>query len=133
MKFSKALPLLFNEMEKHKIDFALVGGLALYTWGGSRTTFDADFLILLNQADQIGEVMKHLGYKALHQTDDVANFVSSDPDMGQVDFLFAHRQYSVAMLNRAKKSTFLDYPVKVVQPEDLIGLKVQSSSNDPDR
>ncbi len=53
--------------------------------------------------------------------------------MGQVDFLFARRKYAVAMLDRAESSELLDYPVKVIQPEDLIGLKVQSSSNDPQR
>ena len=124
MKFSKALPLLFGEMQKQKIDFALVGGLALYTLGAARTTFDADFLILLSQAAQVAEIMKRLGYQALHQTDDVANFSSDDPEMGQVDFLFAHRHYAKAMLQRAEKTTLLGLSVKVIRPEDLISAEM---------
>ena len=133
MRFSKALPLLFKELQGDHIDFALVGGLAMYTLGFSRTTFDADFMILLAQADAVEQIMNRLGYQSHHKTQDVANYSSQDSDMGQVDFLFAHRRYAVAMLQRAGNATLLGYPVKVIRPEDLIGLKVQSSSNDLER
>src|SRR4029077_427856 len=101
MKFSKTLPLLFEEFSRERIDFALIGGLALYALGTSRTTFDADFMILLNQADVADRVMKRLGYQSLHRTHDVANYASEDPDKGQVDFIFAHRRYALSMLQRA--------------------------------
>jgi predicted nucleotidyltransferase len=133
MKFSKALPILLSELQSHQIEHALVGGLALSVLGAARTTFDADFMILLNQADQVDQIMKKIGYEALHKTQDVANYKSSDPDMGQVDFLFAHRRYALSMLKRARPVSLLGHSVKVIQPEDLIGLKVQSGSNDPDR
>ena len=133
MRFSKALPLLFNALKDHNIDYALIGGLALYTLGASRSTFDADFMMFLTQAEQVKTIMETLGYRLLHGTQDVANYVSSDPDMGQVDFLFAHRHYALEMMKHAKSTTLLGYPVKVVSAEDLIGLKVQASSNDPSR
>ena len=63
----------------------------------------------------------------------MANYVSSDPEMGQVDFLFAHRPYALEMMSRAKSTTLLGHPVKVISAEDLIGLKIQASSNDPNR
>jgi len=66
-------------------------------------------------------------------SDDVANYVSLNPDFGQVDFLFAHRSYSLKMLQRADKQKVLGHTAKVLKAEDLIGLKVQSSSNDPQR
>lgn len=55
--------------------------------------------------------------------------------MGRVDFLLAHRKYTKAMLLRAKDKKIFDdkINIKVVTPEDLIGLKVQSSVNDPER
>ena len=133
MQFSKALPVLFSEFEKNNIDFALVGGLALYFSGASRTTFDADFMILSAQAETINRIMEKLGYRCLHKTEDVANYSSDKPEFGQVDFLFAHRKYALAMLQRAGKNEIMGMSVKVLQPEDLIGLKVQSSSNDPRR
>jgi hypothetical protein len=131
MKFSRVLPLIFSEFDKRRIDFALVGGLALYFSGAARTTFGADFLILLTQFDDVDEIMKASGYRCIHKSDDAANYISSDPDFGQVDFLLAHRKYALAMMQRAGRKEVLGCSVKVLKPEDLIGLKIQSSSNDP--
>jgi len=133
MRFSKALPILFSELQKRRIDHALVGGLALYTLGSSRSTFDADFLILLSQADDVDVLMKSIGYDLLERTAETSHYGSRNPDMGQVDFLFAHRSYALAMLQRATDNKLLGHPIRVIRPEDLIGLKVQSSSNDPNR
>ena len=133
MRFSKALPPLFEALKKDNIDFALIGGLALYTLGASRSTFDADFMMFLTQAEALKKIMKELGYRPIHETHDVANYVSDDPDKGQVDFLFAHRHYATTMMGRAASAQLLGHAVKVLAPEDLIGLKIQSSSNDPSR
>ncbi len=133
MKFSKVLPLLSDEFSKAGIDFSLIGGVALYFSGSPRTTFDVDFLTVLAQSDRVDEVMRRLGYSAVQRSEEAANYVSSNPDLGQVDFLFAHRKYTLEMLRRADKKDVLGHSVKVLKPEDLIGLKVQSSSNDPAR
>jgi hypothetical protein len=77
--------------------------------------------------------MSRLGYRVLHRSEDVIHYASDDPDLGQVDFLLAHRKYALEMLRRAVKKDVLGRLVKVLKPEDLIGLKVQSSSNDPKR
>jgi hypothetical protein len=54
---------------------------------------------------------------------------------GSIDVIHAFRQISLAMLQRAKS-----YPVfggtqsvRAVDPEDIIGLKVQAMFNDPTR
>lgn len=133
MKFSKALPILFDDFEKAGIDFSLIGGVALYFHGAARTTFDVDFLILLAQSDRVNDIMKKWGYTLLHRSGDAANYASENKEMGQVDFLFAHRKYALAMLQRAEKREIMGHRVKVLRSEDLIGLKVQSSSNDPQR
>jgi hypothetical protein len=53
--------------------------------------------------------------------------------LGQVDYLFARRKYTKAMMRRAKKRPIFDgeFDVKTLLPEDLIGLKIQAISNDP--
>ena len=53
--------------------------------------------------------------------------------MGRVDFMYAHKERSTAMLERAEKRWVVGHDVKVLRPEDIIGLKVLSSTNDPDR
>ena len=50
-----------------------------------------------------------------------------------MDFLFARRAYCRAMLERAAVLEVLGGRLRVVDASDLVGLKVQSSSNDPTR
>lgn len=63
------------------------------------------------------------------------NFRDKEFDLGRIDFLLARRKYTLDMLNRAGDQPVLDgrFTVKTVRPDDLIGLKVQSSSNDRGR
>ena len=55
------------------------------------------------------------------------------PDMGRVDFMYAQKEHSTAMLDRATEHWVLGHNVKVLQVEDIIGLKVLSSTNDLER
>jgi predicted nucleotidyltransferase len=133
MNFPKVLAVLRAELSKAGIDFALLGGLAIHAWGTSRTTSDVDLLAFLASADQIDGIMKRLGYDVLFRNENVGNYLSKDWEMGRVDVLFAHRKYTTAMLARAKTIDLLGGSIKIVIPEDLIGLKVQASSNNPQR
>ena len=78
--------------------------------------------------------MQELGFHALHRSADAANYVAKEERLGHVDFLFARRPYSRSMLERATPHRLLGrVEIRVVQVEDLIGLKVQSSTNNPQR
>lgn len=131
MNFKKVFEILITEFQKNKIDFALIGGHALSFMGVERTTVDIDFAVLLEQSNSADDIMKKYGYKNLHKTEDVANYSSQIAEFGQVDFLFAHRKYALQMLKRAELREVFGFKIKVIKPEDLIGLKIQSSSNDP--
>jgi predicted nucleotidyltransferase len=133
MNFPKVLQTLQSEFANKKIDFALIGGLAIHALGISRTTRDVDCLALLSDAADIERIMQRLGYETLQRTNDVANYVSKDWEMGRVDVLFAHRKYALAMMQRAKSIPLFGDPIKVLMPEDIIGLKVQSIANDAER
>ena len=56
-------------------------------------------------------------------------------ELGQIDFVHAHRKYTKNMLKRAQECGILQdkFKIKVLIPEDIIGLKIQASSNDPNR
>lgn len=62
----------------------------------------------------------------------VSQYVSSEKIFGEVDFLHAFREVSLSMLERAdeKKIFGEKLTIKVVKPEDLIGLKAQAMAND---
>lgn len=133
MNFKKIFEILISEFQKNKIDFALIGGHALSFFSVSRTTVDIDFIILLEQTEILDIIMKKYGYKLLNRTSDIANYSSEINELGQVDFLFAHRKYALQMLKKAEHKEIFNFRIKVLKPEDLIGLKVQSSSNDTQR
>lgn len=133
MKFGKVLPILFKELQGQGVDFAMIGGVALYAYGIERTTFDIDFMIFATDAEKVDAMMQAHGYRVLNRTATFANYVSDDADLGQVDFMYAQKERSTAMLRRAEERWVAGHNVKVLQVEDVIGLKVLSLSNNPKR
>jgi hypothetical protein len=124
---------LTRAFDEAGIRHALIGGLALSAHGAARATVDLDFLAEGARDGDVHRILLGFGYECLHRTADVANYASSDPAQGRVDFLFARQRYGMAMLARAAAHPLLGTALQVVDPADLIGLKVQSSSNDPSR
>ncbi len=135
MDFIFVFEYLLKEFQKEKIDFAIIGGFALQAYGMARATQDIDFLVLVNNRDKVKELMTKGGFNLLHESNDVLNFVGSKPALGRVDFLLAQRKYTNEMLTRATEKDVFDgkFKIKFIKIEDQIGLKVQSSSNDPTR
>lgn len=135
MNFALVSKFLIEVFMREKIDFALIGGFALQAVGIARTTFDIDMLVLSKNSAKIKEIMLRYGYDLIYESKDVLNFLGKKMELGRVDFLLAHRKYALAMLERAEEKEIFKgkFKIKVIKIEDLIGLKVQSSSNDPDR
>jgi hypothetical protein len=126
---------LAGSFEKEGIDYALMGGFALGIWGAQRATIDIDFLILLEDMERAHGILTGLGYKLRHKSPNVSQYVSPLKTFGEIDFLHAFRDVSKSMLRRARKKEIFGagIAIKVLQPEDIIGLKVQALSNDPSR
>jgi hypothetical protein len=133
MDVRAVLILVTGELRRAGIEHALIGALAMGAHGAGRNTHDLDLLADGSRADDVDRILRGLGYAVLHRTEDVGNYVSDDPAKGRVDFLFARRPHSRAMLARARARSAVGVEVCVVDAEDLIGFKVQSSSNNPRR
>jgi hypothetical protein len=134
MDLRSVLERLTRELRDAGIDHALIGGLALATHGVVRATADLDLLVDGDRSDDVHRILTGLGYDCLHRSEHAANYASDDPERGRVDFLFARREYGRAMLLRARPdANRSDDSPPVVDAADLIGLKVQASSNDPGR
>ena len=135
MDFVLVFKFIIETFNREKIDFAIIGGLALQFSGISRATRDIDLLIFSEDKAKVKDIMLRHRYKLLYESEDVLNFYSNNFQLGKVDFLLAHRKYAVTMLKRAEEKEILEgkFKVKVLTVEDQIGLKVQSSSNDPER
>lgn len=135
MEFEFVLRKLLEEFRKEKIRYALIGGFAMGVLGLPRATFDLDFLILRDDLEKLDRVLKNLGYTLQFRTENVSQYRSDDPRMGSLDFLHAFRKISVNMLARAmeKKLPRGKHSLYILQPEDIIGLKIQAMANDVDR
>jgi hypothetical protein len=133
MDLRRVLIELHEAMRAASIEHALIGGLALAAHGAARATVDLDFLADGERGDDVDRLLLARGYERLHRSEHVANYASRDPARGRVDFLFARRTFGRAMLARAVPHSILGAQIRVVDAADLVGLKVQSSSNDPSR
>ena len=135
MDFERVLRDLTSDFNEDSVSYAMIGGFALGVLGIQRATMDLDFLVARDALPQIDEIMQRRGYRLRYRSENVSQFVSDAAPLGQVDFLHAFREISTGMLRRAS-----DIPafasslrVRTLRPEDIIGLKVQALSNDPER
>jgi hypothetical protein len=135
MKLKTVLKILLTRFREKNIEIVLSGGLALSTMGVFRFTKDIDFIVSETDRDRLDAVMVDLGYrKQDFSSDEIVSYISEARALGQVDFLVARRRYTKAMIQNAEARPVFDgeLTVKTLQPEDLIGLKVQALYNDPD-
>lgn len=134
MDFRQVISTLLRDFETEPIHYAFIGGFALGLWGAIRATIDMDFLLLIDDVELTEEILEKYGYKCLQKTANVGQYVSDDSGYGSIDFIFASRNISKKMLDRSVTIEFsANEKVKVLIPEDIIGLKIQALSNDPSR
>jgi len=134
MNLSGVLDRIARLLREHDVEFAVIGGLALAAYGAARATIDLDLLVGGEDGDRLHGILAALGYETLHRSANVANYASQEPLDGRIDVLFVRRARGRAILSRARALPILHRDdLRVVDASDLIGLKVQSSSNDPAR
>jgi hypothetical protein len=135
MDFESVFRLILNKFTQEHVTFGLIGGFALHSAGYTRATTDIDFLVAQEDVSKVKRIMLAYGYELLGESEDISNYLGKMEDLGKVDFLHAHRKYSRAMLVRAIDKDILGgtFKAKIVIPEDIIGLKLQSGVNDPRR
>jgi hypothetical protein len=113
MDFKEVLKFLLAEFPKSDIDFALVGGLAVSIYTKPRMTQDLDLMILSTDLNKAKNILINAGYSITFESGDIVTFVSK----------------SVAK----NIELYQGINVKVLIPEDIIGLKVQAYNNQPER
>ncbi|MBP7552203.1 MAG: hypothetical protein KA885_02160 [Spirochaetes bacterium] len=135
MDFKQTLLLVINEMNNQKVDYGLIGGFALGLYGVDRSTSDLDFMINFKDIDKIKEILLENGFELLFFSDNVLQFVSPIKDFGEIDIIVAKREVSINMLKSAIEKNILgnSVSVKILLPEDIIGLKLQAIKNDSSR
>jgi hypothetical protein len=133
--FELVLKAVLGEFRRYKIRYAVIGGFALGILGYRRATMDLDFLVHRDDLEKVHERLTALGYKRHIQTENVSHYQHRKEAWGGIDFVHAFRKASLSMLDRAKNYKLFGgkQNIRAVDPEDVIGLKVQAMVNDPDR
>jgi len=90
-------------------------------WGYGRATSDIDFLAHRDDMDKVDAVMKSLDYECRYKSDNVSQYLSPLKIFGEVDFIHAYRETSLAMLRNAEEKTIIngDLKIRVLKPESL--------------
>jgi len=135
MDFRLVTEKLLSAFKNAGVRYALMGGYAMGMWGSGRATVDIDFLVNRDDMDKVNGIMNSLGYECKYKSENVSQYISPLNIFGEVDFLHAFRETSIEMINRAEEKEISGgvLKIKVVRPEDLIGLKLQAIRNDSSR
>lgn len=135
MDLQKAIGLLASEFKARGINCALIGGYAMGAYGVGRATLDLDLLVDAGSLPELDKAMTSLGYEKVFSSENVSQFVSRSAELGEVDFIHAFRPAARKMLQRAVLMPGLPpgQEMKVLRPEDIIGLKAQAIANNPGR
>ena len=135
MDFRLVLEKILAGFGKQDVRYALMGGFALGLWGVPRGTVDVDLLINRDDLEKVDVVLTGLGYRCEYRTKNVSQYVSPEKVFGEIDCLHAFRAASMEMLQRAvEKEIFKGrLRIRVLRPEDLIGLKIQAMANNESR
>jgi len=134
MNFDLVIRRVVGALEAADIHYALIGGFAMALRGVQRATMDLDFILMLEDMAKADEILRTAGYERIFHSSNVSQYQSPDRDWGRIDILHAFRGPTLGMLKRAEALTVLDdLTIRVVQLEDIIGLKVQAVVNNPAR
>ena len=123
----KTLELAQTLFIKNNILHALIGGFAMACYGHFRATADIDFLIDGDKKDLVKKTLIDVGFNLVHESSEVLQFSG----IGYLDVLLANRPLSKEMLKAATENK--DLGIRVLRPEDIIGLKIQAYKNDASR
>jgi hypothetical protein len=132
-----SLEAIFNSIvdsfEQQRLEFALIGGFALYGYGYVRATRDIDFITRLTNQKKMITFLESLGFETTHCSDAFSNhvhLVSSDQvDIMYVDGITADEIFSAV----EKRAIFKGTLVPVVAPQHLIAMKLFAASSNPER
>lgn len=134
MDFGIVLDAVSGFLEEKGFRYAVIGGIALASYGMPRTTLDVDFVVESSAQDDLIRFLESRGYKTLHRSTGYSNHEHSDPAWGSIDFVYAsgetsEKLFAQARLSPGPRGTEIPLP----KPEHLAALKILAMKNDPAR
>jgi hypothetical protein len=112
----EAVDRLFALLEERRVDYLLVGGIALLQYVEGRNTEDIDLIMALSSLDRLPE---------LHRTGRDGDFVRATFDAVQIDLLLTSNPLFDEVRRRyATRRRFIEREIPCATPEGLVLLKL---------
>ena len=134
MDFGRNLEELKKFFETQQLRWALIGGVALATYGLARTTLDLDLIVDVEAQEELVHFLEGSGFETLHRSASYSNHLHPDPSRGRIDFVYvrgATRDQLFAEAELRPGPGGLVVPVP--KPEHLIAMKALAIQQDPSR
>jgi hypothetical protein len=120
-------------LDREGIPFALVGALALHTYGYSRATNDVDLLVGADAQDRLIAFLEQRGFETLHRSSGYSNHLHTDPAFGRLDVIYVDQDTRGRIFAQARQVSLAGMNIAVPNPEHLAAMKVHAMKNDPSR
>jgi hypothetical protein len=133
MDIAEILEALGSQLGREPVPFAIVGALALHTYGYSRVTNDVDLLVGSDVQDRLIEFLEREGFETLHRSSGFSNHLHSDPKRGRLDVIYVDPQTRERIFTNGRTAVLHGVTVTVPKPEHLAAMKVHAMKNDPTR
>jgi len=133
MNFGRVLQEVREALDRHRVRFALAGGVAVAAHGVQRTTLDLDLVVANAQADAAVEALENLGFETLRRSTGFSNHLRVGRGE-RIDLLFVGEPTATAMFERAApRDLFGAEAIAVVDPEHLVAMKLFAVQVNPAR
>ncbi|MEO7418949.1 MAG: hypothetical protein ABI163_17950 [Thermoanaerobaculia bacterium] len=135
MDFATVLGVVSGFLEEKGFRYAVIGGVALISYGLPRTTLDLDFIVESSTQDDLIGFLESRGYKTLHRSSGYSNHVHPDLLLwGSLDFVYIRGETAQELFAACRNTTGPGgLRMLVPKPEHLAALKVTAMKNNPAR
>jgi hypothetical protein len=133
MDLATVLAELQGFLEREGFPVAVVGALALHTYGHTRATNDLDVVTRAEVRERVVAFLEQRGYETLHVSDGYSNHVHPDPVGGRIDLIYVDERTANSLFAEVRRASVAGVDVLVPSPEHLAAMKVQAMKNDPAR
>ncbi|MBI4398317.1 MAG: nucleotidyltransferase [Candidatus Omnitrophica bacterium] len=131
MEYKNALSLVAAEFKNAAIPCVLVGGFAVNYYKASRSTKDADFLIVSSDFEKAAAILECFQYKRGTRKEYFARMESNDLRLMDVDFLFVDPETIAQILKHGEKIKIAGGIITIPSLEHLISLKLHAIKANP--
>lgn len=134
MDFYTVLGAISGFLEEKGRRYAVIGGVALASYGFYRQTIDFDFVVEASVQEELIGFMETLGYETLERSSGYSVHEHPNQAWGHVDFLYVKPEtgeeiFGSSRLGPGPRGVEIPLP----KPEHLIAMKVLAIKNNPSR